>query len=71
MKQKKKKLEKLKRVAKKLKKTTLKKKSPHSNDHNRCDSLKKGKKITKKSDGKKRYKKPLKITKKLQNKSKN
>lgn len=48
MKQKKKKLEKLKRVAKKLKKTTLKKKSPHSNDHNRCDSLKKGKKITKK-----------------------
>lgn len=34
-------------------------------------TVSKKEKIRKKSDGKKRYKKPLKITKKLQNKSKN
>lgn len=62
----------MKEGSKKVKENNIEeKKSPHSNDHNRCDSLKKGKNKKKKSDGKKRYKKPLKITKKLQNKSKN
>lgn len=62
----------MKEGSKKVKENNIEeKKNPHIQMITTDATVSKKEKIRKKSDGKKRYKKPLKITKKLQNKSKN